>query len=178
MRPPNPPSAGIVKPCWTKPMEVAEPQKAHHSPFAKPNQVMAMNDNEITTIIIKKHFLISILNLHFEPADLTALQTCSALICFSQHLFFFSLGFWRIYLQKVMETLKCLFVIQYDSFQGGFLMFVLISQSVTKFIEPLSSFLYVHCLQEFLKVKTVSLIFKPKKCKRAGFKDSNTPSFQ
>lgn len=38
-------------------------------------------------------------------------------------------------------------------------MFVLISQSVTNFIKSLSWFLYVHCLQEFLKVKTPSLIF-------------------
>lgn len=50
---------------------------------------MAMNDNE-TIIIIKKYFLISILNFHFEPADLvTAPQTSSALICFSWHYFFF-----------------------------------------------------------------------------------------
>lgn len=54
-------------------------------------------------------------------------------------------------------------------------MFVSISQSVTNFMESLSDFLYVHCLQEFLKVKTTSLIFKPKKHKRAGSKDSNIP---
>lgn len=38
-------------------------------------------------------------------------------------------------------------------------MFVLISQSATNFINSLSWFLYVHCLQKFLKVKTPSLIF-------------------
>lgn len=56
-------------------------------------------------------------------------------------------------------------------------MFVLISRSVTNFIKSFNWFLYVHCLQEVLKVKTLGLIFKPKKPKRVESKDSNISSF-
>lgn len=64
-----------------------------------------------------------------------------------------------------------------QQFSGRFLMFVLISPSITNFTKSLNWFLYMHRLQEVLNVKTLSLIFKPNKPKRAGSKDSNISSF-